>query len=218
MIDSKLLDYATERQAECLKALEAHGTHEEAAAALGIRRDSYTKTISRLRKTAASKGYAPGHWEDGVAPGYRMGKVTIQRGPKGVERVWERQSPEVTDVAALVREAVEAIRAETPREPISTAPKAPLADLLTEYTFTDYHLGMRAWDEEGGAAWSIEIAEDLLKKAIDFAASKAPASRKGLLAQLGDFLHFDLEAYCRCGRAYYSSLPCRRPLHALCSR
>jgi len=52
--------------------------------------------MERLRAFAAKQhGYAPGHFESGVAPGYSMGKVTIQRGRSGeVERTWKRQSPD----------------------------------------------------------------------------------------------------------------------------
>lgn len=71
------------------------------------------------------------------------------------------------------------------------APNLTLRDLLNLYVFTDYHLGMRAWREEGGADWDLEIAKQLLIRCFRHMLSAAPAARIGFIAQLGDFLHTD---------------------------
>jgi hypothetical protein len=71
------------------------------------------------------------------------------------------------------------------------APKRLNADLLTQYTITDYHIGMLAWHRETGASWDLDIAERVLIGVLDRMIDAAPASAVGLLAQLGDFLHFD---------------------------
>jgi hypothetical protein len=63
--------------------------------------------------------------------------------------------------------------------------------LLTQYTLTDYHLGMRAWAEEGGADWNLTIAEDLLTRSFEYLVAHAPRSHTALICQLGDFMHFD---------------------------
>ena len=88
-------DWATETQWRAVKAVEEHGSTRKAAAALGVASNAIWEPLDRYRKEAARRGHAPGHFEDGVAPGYRMGLVTVQRGPGGVERTWERQSPEL---------------------------------------------------------------------------------------------------------------------------
>lgn len=71
------------------------------------------------------------------------------------------------------------------------APRRAAADLLTQYTITDYHIGMLAWGRETGAPWDLDIAERVLISVFDQMIDAAPASAVGLLAQLGDFLHFD---------------------------
>jgi hypothetical protein len=137
-------------------------------------------------------GYAPGHFNDGVAPGYRMGKVTVQRGPGGVERVWERQHPDGIDLDAI-REAVSNIATEGLQSlaPVPM-PDLPLnEDLLNLYVFTDYHLGARAWAAEGGGDWDLKIAEEMIRRAFDYMIKSAPPAKVGFIGQLGDFKHFD---------------------------
>ena len=78
-------EWASEVQWNAVKAVKAHGSGRAAERALGMGNDSISKPVRRFEKLAALHGHAPGHFDDGVAPGYRMGKVTIQRGPAGVD-------------------------------------------------------------------------------------------------------------------------------------
>ena len=78
-----------------------------------------------------------------------------------------------------------------PREPRRKPPAHCVDELLSQYTVTDYHLGMLAWGEETGADWDIKIAEDMLVAWFAQAIKQAPESRYAVFAQLGDFLHFD---------------------------
>lgn len=194
LVDPQLKEYATERDLEYIAAVEQHGGFKAAARALGVSHDRVRMALKGLEKRAARLGYAPGHWDGGVAPGYLMGKVTVQRTPEGVERVWERQHPEVQTVLAAIREAVEAAKEEIPAVPPLGAPAIVRDDLCTQYTVTDYHFGMQAHACDGdgvGADWNLDIAEDLLVKAILHLATKAPDSGTAVLALLGDLLHFD---------------------------
>lgn len=189
--DATLLSFATERELRIIDAYREHGSHVKAAQALGYAPSNISDAIAKLKKRAAKSGYAPGHFVHGVAPGNRMGKVTIQRGPGGtIERTWERQSPEDEKAAALL-DAIRESTAELPRLAPLPAPAGTLSHLLNLYVFTDYHLGMRAWAEEGGADWNLEIAEALIIRAFEHMVAAAPAARVGLIGQLGDFLHFD---------------------------
>jgi hypothetical protein len=65
------------------------------------------------------------------------------------------------------------------------------ADLATLYTMTDCHVGMLAWDKETGADWDLDLAERCLVNTLLEMIAAAPASKIGILNQLGDFLHFD---------------------------
>lgn len=142
--------------------------------------------------TLARQGIAPGHFENGVAPGYLMGKVTVQRGADGgVERTWERQSPDQIRQAEAMRAAAEAMAEDLPRLAPVDAPAGTLANLCNLYTFTDSHVGMMAWHEEGGADWDLKIAEATLTRCFEQMVVSSPAARVAVINQLGDFLHYD---------------------------
>jgi hypothetical protein len=50
---------------------------------------------------------------------------------------------------------------------------------------------MKAWGKETGAPWDLEIAERTLIGAFEQMVMSSPAAAVGVVAQLGDFLHFD---------------------------
>ncbi len=154
---------------------------------LGIEGDDPSDESQERR--AARLGHAPGHWDDGVAPGYRMGKVTVQRGPGGVERVWERQHPQAETEA--LESAIAAMRADMPRLAPLPAPSACAGSLMVLYPITDLHIGAHAWRAQGGADWSLQIAERTALGCLELLTSLAPAAEVGMLWLGGDLLHFD---------------------------
>lgn len=170
---------------ESVAAYQKYGTQTEAARMLGIPR----QTLQTRLKIAATRGFAPGHFDSGTAPGYRMGRVTVQRNANGaVERVWERQHP---DGQQAIESMFEAIKQELPLPPLVPPPPSVLADLLTLYTFTDYHLGALCWHKEGGADWDVGIAEQTGLAAMQALAASSPAAGVGVVNIQGDFLHSD---------------------------
>lgn len=195
-IDPKLIQFCnTDRQREFLEAVVAHGSARAAAAALKVNKNRISDAM-KVAKDAAAKaarqGYAPGHFEHGVAAGYAMGKVTIQRAADGnVERTWERQSPDNLARAEAMRAAAAAMAEDLPRvEPIE-APAWTMAPLANLYTVTDYHLGAYAWAKEGGADWNLQIAERTMLAAFAHMVTSAPKARLGIINIQGDFLHTD---------------------------
>lgn len=188
-----LKEYAeTDAQRRALEVAIEHGSGRAAARALGVNPNTINEPILRVRKRAARMGYAPGHFEQGVAPGFVMGKVTVHRNKFGeVKQTWERQSPDAQAQLEAVLAAISDAARSLPRLPPIAAPSFTLQRLLNLYIFTDYHLGMRAWAEEGGADWDLQIAEDLIVQCFEHMIASAPAARVGLIGQLGDFLHFD---------------------------
>lgn len=175
---------------ETVEALQQYGTETEAANALGVPRSTFQARV----RTAAARGFAPGHFESGVAPGYAMGKVTIQRGPSGnVERTWERQSPDREAMRAAMLDVIEGLKDElTPAQPVDLPPTSLVfSDLCNLYTFTDYHLGMYAWHNEGGADWDLAIAERTLLGAMRAMVAQSPAAHAAVINIQGDFLHTD---------------------------
>src|SRR5690554_6789322 len=102
---------------EAVTIRSQHPTTQAAADAMGIPRG----TLQHRLREAARRGMAPGHFNNGTAPGYLMGKVTVQRNANGdVERTWERQSPDQEQALEALRAAVEAMAGEiTPAAPIA---------------------------------------------------------------------------------------------------
>jgi hypothetical protein len=197
--DPNLWEHATERQRTFIEAVIKHKTMGKAAEELGIRTSVISEALKCARDRAAAMGHAPGHWDSGVAPGYRMGKVTVARahhadGSAVVERTWERQHPEAAAIVEYLRDFVEGLKEEVPAAIPAAVPAVVSDELCTQYTITDYHFGMQAHASEGdgiGADWNLEIAEDLLVRAISYLAAKAPDSGTAILGLLGDLVHFD---------------------------
>lgn len=192
VLDQKLKEYASGRQAAYVDAVNQHGGLDAAAKELGVSRDTIDRALRTVKANAARAGYAPGHFINGVATGFAMGKVTVQRGADGeVERTWERQSPEAAHRQQMIRDAFDAMAVDLPRiEPTKYA--APSDDkLATLYTLTDSHVGMLAWAKEGGADWDLSIAEATLVGCFDQMVQSSPAAKIGFVNQLGDFLHYD---------------------------
>jgi len=122
----------TPEQQAAVDAVAEHGSQRKAADALGISRRALRDRLVH----AARKGHAPGHFESGTAPGYLMGKVTVQRGATGeVERTWERQSPEQEAMREAMDAAVRAMSQDITRALPIPAPTAALADLLKKDNF-----------------------------------------------------------------------------------
>jgi hypothetical protein len=186
-----LRDFATPREIEYLDAIEKHGSQRAAAAALGVARASLQDALKNLGARAAKNGYAPGHFDAGVAPGYRMGKVVVQRGPKGVERVWERQHPEVEGLEAIIARCEERLR-DFPRLSTITPPSAPHHASLTNFLgLFDLHIGEKISSDDPAGRWDVDIAKRTIRSCAGHALNSAPKAQRLVLCFGGDAMHYD---------------------------
>lgn len=170
-----------------------HGTYKAAGAAMGVNARTLQSRVDMAR-ARARQGVAPGHFENGVAPGFLMGKVTVQRGSKGnVERTWERQSPDQKLSEDAFRAAIEAlvedVRAGS--SPLIVGPEHSNDDLLVVIPMGDPHFGMFSWARETGENFDLKIAERVTIATIDRLVDSAPAAKEALLLNLGDMFHAD---------------------------
>lgn len=193
-VDPKLLDYCnTDHQRQIMQRLIAGDSGAEIARDMGVHRTLPDKVRRRVLEYAARQGYAPGHFSDGVAPGYLMGKVTVQRGPSGeVERTWERQSPE-QDAFAAIEEAIER-RAEriTPLPEIAAPESFGQESLLNQVSIFDGHIGAHAWGRETGSGnWDLKIARHHLITSACWLLDNLPAAQDCLVLIGGDFTEVD---------------------------
>lgn len=178
-----------EQAQAAVDALAEHGNQTAAALAMGLARSTFQ---SRL-EIAARYGLAPGHFNSGAAPGFAIGKVTIQRNAFGeVERTWERQLPEQARAAQILEAACEAVVASSRSAlPPVRVPTNCDDDLLTVIPMGDPHFGLLTWAAQCGENFDLKIAEHLTFEAVDRLTGTTPASRTALLLNLGDFFHAD---------------------------
>ena len=191
--DLNLISYATVRQLEILDMLGKGEANDDIAHKLGISVDTVTRSMRLLRAKAAAKGNAPGVFDHGTLPGYNMGKVTIHRDADGVvKNTWERQHPDDVMREQMLREFAEtlAVGVKGLARPMKQV-KAGTDELMAVIPIGDPHFGMRAWFEDAGADFDLEIAERHTCAAIDRLVDTGPNCETALLLNLGDHFHAD---------------------------
>lgn len=186
--------FCTVRQLEHLQALRAAGSFRKAAKALGINQRNLEKSMATAKARAALQGWSPEHHlTRPVAPGFMAkGHSTLyRRGEAEPVIQWVKTTRDQQQAEAIIREAIAALMEDVPRAKPITAPAHTADDLCNVITLTDCHVGMKAWHRETGADWDLEIAERTLIGAFAHVIEAAPAADTCVVAQLGDFIHFD---------------------------
>jgi hypothetical protein len=190
-----LLEFCrTPRQTEIIQACIDNTSSIAAAAALGINIRNIQHGVNRVKRYAESKGIDPSRGLNiGVAPGMGHAGTSTLHGPNGeVKLQWIKTKENADHQEALLAEYLEALKDELSRELPIQPPKVVSERLLNCYVISDYHIGSLSWSEETmGEAWDTQIAEDMLVNWFRVAIDESPGAKVGLLAQLGDFLHFD---------------------------
>lgn len=190
----ELIKYCrSETQRNAINALIEHGTYAKAANALGLNQRSLERAVKRVRVNAALMGHSPDHDMTHTVPdGFKVKGVSTYYDKEGKPAgQWVKSSADDERRMEIMREAIDALKDDLPHYKPIHCEGTPLADLLNVYVVTDYHLGMRSWHEETGEDWDMEIAENLLVNWFATAISHAPMAEIAILANLGDFLHWD---------------------------
>lgn len=183
-------EHLTPRQWEILEAIDRFKSQYRAAKELGVAVNCVNEAYQASKKKLAKVGRAPGHFNDGTAPGYRMGKVTVQRGPGGVERVWERQHPEAVSLEAIL-ERCEARLRDFPRFRAAKPPvpaKAPLTNFLGLF---DLHIGEKISSDDPAGRWDIATAKSVIVSSATHAINSAPKAKRLVICFGGDAMHYD---------------------------
>lgn len=178
----------TEKQAQVLEAYKRLGSHSKVAAELGLGKSTVQEHLAK----AARAGHAPGHFDNGTAHGYYMGKVTVQRrGDTGeVERVWERQHPQAGQTQEILRKFVEDLsKPIAGLAPVTAPPEHTKDSLLSIYPIGDQHHGMYAEAAQTGTEYNTDVSAELLTTSIDYLCATAPPSGTAILLDVGDFHH-----------------------------
>jgi hypothetical protein len=188
----------TKSQERYVRAYAQHGSYAKVASALNVNKRNVERAFERIRKLAAVKGHSPEHKMVHTVPDPFLVRGVSTYFDKNGQAAgqWVKSRLDDDKFQELLKEAASAFSEGIKRERPVPPPKHTLSNLLNTYVITDYHLGMKAWGEEtGGEDWDIKIAEDLLVRWFATAIQQSPDAETGLLAILGDFLHWDgLEA------------------------
>tara|TARA_R110000782_G_scaffold227245_1_gene314011 strand:- start:998 stop:2140 length:1143 start_codon:yes stop_codon:yes gene_type:complete len=185
-----LLDYChTDTEKKYVKAYLECNNFAEVSRLVGKTRATVREQILRVQARAAKK--EKGEHVDKVPQGYAIkGVSTLFNGEGGVTAQWVKTDRDAQLQIEAVEKAVASICKALPKAKVVKAPKNLEQDLCSLYTFTDYHLGMMAWDKESGDDWDIDIAQDTLATALEQMA-QGPESELGILNIQGDFCHWD---------------------------
>lgn len=166
---------------------DAGGVITEAAALAGVNTSTYSTWAGKAglkgRGTFAAPDMPENHYLKGVSTLYNAdGEIRAQWVKTNVDQ----------EAAERAREAAVRAMCETipPAAPVAS-PAACVADLCNLYTYSDFHLGMLAQEEEGGANWDIKIAERTLIDSFAAMVGQSPASHTAIINIQGDMLHSD---------------------------
>jgi hypothetical protein len=181
--------FATVRQLEYLEALRQHKGMRAAARHLGVDIATMSESISKLKMVAARQLPTEHNYAKNPVPEGFVIKGVSQYDP--ASRKWVKSSADAQAQAALMQAALKSMCKEIPKAELVVPPLKTYGNLCNVYTLTDSHVGMLAWHREGGEDWDLKIAEATLVGCFVQMLASAPAAGTCVIAQLGDYLHYD---------------------------
>lgn len=183
----------TDLQRRQVAAAQKHGNVHEASVELGIAYRNLQRNLARLRSIRdATEGGAPLPGRQFLLPGQKLRGLSALIRTEDGEPVWLKTEEDKQQAQEELAAMLGAFRDALPREKaVKQRTTTTVADLLNLFLITDYHMGMKAWWEEGGANWDTKIAEDMIYRWFASAIRAAPKASIALLAQLGDWNHWD---------------------------
>ena len=190
-----LLEYCLSDTQRKIVELTTQGiSKREIGEMLGIAERRVYRALQAVKARAAKAGIAPDADMDYRIPvGFNVkGTSTLIDKTTGESKLqWIKTDANQEAQEELMRECINALKEEL--TPYEAMPKkgTNVPDLVTVYTITDAHVGMKAWGKETGSDWDLGIAEHTITSAMFELINSAPFSETAVIAQLGDFLHAD---------------------------
>lgn len=191
-LDPKLKEWASERQAEYIDAVNEHGGMRAAARALGVNYNAVAGAIGIVKRKAALAGYSPEHdLVHPVAPGQMLkGTSTCYKDGKPIMQ-WVKTRADHEALQRIVEEGIQAFIDEIPAADVAPAPLDFQSDVIPWIQIGDAHLGMLAHASEVGENFDLKIAERELCGAIGILIDELPSCERLVINDLGDFTHYE---------------------------
>ena len=188
-----LTQFATHRELDYLIAIQVHGSHRKAATALGVNKSSISESIKRLKARAALRSPQEHDYTKTVPQGFAIKGVSQYINAEGkVSGQWVKTNQDAQQQQEALKAAIEAMCEEIPKLGTTVPPLGTHANLCNVYTLTDSHVGAMAWNIETKTGdWDLSIAEQTLVGCFAQMVDSAPKAGTCVIAQLGDFLHYD---------------------------
>jgi hypothetical protein len=192
-VDPKLAEWGTARQGEYIEAVIAHGSVAAAARALGKDESVLRRSVESLKQGAAKRGYSPEHdlTHPVPAPFVVRGTSTLYDEDGKARMQWVKTKLDDVRLEESIRLAIETLSEDMPRALPVPKPKKAHAELANLFTLSDTHIGAKAWAEECGEDWDLNIAEKTISNAFLYLIQAVPPAKVGIINFLGDLMHYD---------------------------
>lgn len=192
--DEKLLEFATERQAQCLEAYWSEPTIRDAAQSLGVTHPAIIKAVKAVRAKAALKGYVPQMHISTNLPEFLKIKGTsqlIKRDEPEPLLTWVKTNTDGAALAQMIESYLPAYLEGFEPLPEIAPPRLELdTDIIPWFNIGDAHIGMLAHANEVGHNFDLKIAERELTVAMCRLIDRAPACERCVIQDMGDFTHY----------------------------
>ena len=156
---------------------------------------SYDVRLYKIEQRIANyrcKGLLPLPSGNSVATGQVLKSTSTLYDETGkVKLQWLKSDVPREQFLDAFKSVIEDLAATLPAKPAITPPLSTVDNLATLYISNDLHLGLLAWNQESGTDYNLELATAQLRSAYDYLFECSPASRVGIVVDLGDLLEAD---------------------------
>ena len=190
---ASLIQFATVRQIEIIEAIIETGSQQKASHKLGLSRTTVRDALIRVKEKAAKRDPKQHDYRKPLPPGYKLKGISQYINADGeIAGQWVKSDADAEQQAIAQRTAIEAMCEDIPKMGAIASPKGTLDHLCNVYTLTDCHVGAMAWNVETQSGdWDLAIAEQVLIGCFSAMIEASPKAKTCVIAQLGDFLHYD---------------------------
>lgn len=173
------------------------GNFNRAARSLDMDRMTFTNRVrsGRRRHNDGRPLYnvGRGSFEGDAQDGYLIkGRSTYYGADGEVRGEWVKTTADMERQKEIVKEAFSEMAKKLPRLPAKPKNRKDYTDnLLSVIPWGDPHFGLYTWAEETGDDFDTDIARRDLCAAVDYLVAQSPATKRCVIASLGDMFHID---------------------------